>query len=276
MEDFHALAVENQSKELIGQNSQTEIAISREVQAVQAQVLMAKKFPRDEYMATERIKRACQRKALAESAIYAYPRGGKNVEGPSIRLAEAIAKNWGNLECGVTELEKTEGQSTMMAFAWDLETNTRISKTFTVEHTRDTKAKGKVKLTDDRDIYELTANFGARRLRACILGLIPGDVVEEAVNECKNTLVNDKGESMQSRLEKMLDAFKKEFKVTKDQIEKYVGMQVGAFGNSEIFELIGVYKAIKDGNATIETYFPKEVEAPNPLKKESVNGTDKQ
>lgn len=42
-------------------------------------------------------------------------------------------------------------------------------------------------LTDSRDIYEATANFGARRMRACILGVIPGDVVDMAVNECKET-----------------------------------------------------------------------------------------
>ncbi|BBP90994.1 hypothetical protein BsIDN1_46120 [Bacillus safensis] len=43
-----------------------------------------------------------------------------------------------------------------MAYAWDLETNTRQTKIFTVKHER--KAKGAItKLNDPRDIYELVA-----------------------------------------------------------------------------------------------------------------------
>jgi hypothetical protein len=245
--------------------SSTEVAMSRSMQEVQAMVIMAKKFPRDEFEATERIKRACQRKSLAETAVYSYPRGGQNVSGPSIRLAETIAKAWGNIQCGVTELSKEDGHSEMEAFAWDLETNTRVSKTFTVDHTRDTR-QGKKKLTDERDIYETTANFGARRMRACILSVIPGDVVDMAVAECKKTLADDKsGVPMQDRINKMLGVFKKEFKITKEQIEEYVGRPAGSFGNEEIFLLQGVYRAVKEGQATLESYFPKVIEVPNPI-----------
>lgn len=152
-------------------SSQTEMMISRQAQEVQAAMVIAKKFPRDEYEATEKIKRTCQRSTLAEQAIYSYPRGGQNVSGPSIRLAEALAQNWGNIDYGIIELEQKDGKSEMMAYAWDLESNTRVTKIFGVEHKRDTK-KGSYVLTDSRDIYEATANFGARRMRACILGHI--------------------------------------------------------------------------------------------------------
>ena len=171
----------------VPKTSQTEMMISRQAQEVQGAIVMAKKFPRDEYDAMERIKRTCQRATLAEQAIYSYPRGGQTVMGPSIRLAEALAQNWGNIDYGVIELEQKNGSSEMMAYAWDLESNTRVTKIFTVEHKRDTR-KGTYQLTDSRDIYEATANFGARRMRACILGVIPGDVVDMAVGECKETV----------------------------------------------------------------------------------------
>ena len=167
-------------------SSQTEMMVSRQAQEVQAAMVIAKKFPRDEFLAIEKIKRSCQRQTLAEQAIYSYPRGGQNVSGPSIRLAEAMAQTWGNIDYGVIELNQNNGSSEMMAYAWDLETNTRVTKIFAVEHKRDTK-KGAYKLEDSRDIYEATANFGARRMRACILGVIPGDVVDMAVTECKKT-----------------------------------------------------------------------------------------
>ena len=196
--------------------SQTEMMVNRQTQEVQGAIFMAKKFPRDEYEAVEKIRRSCQRATLAEQAIYSYPRGGQNVSGPSVRLAESLAQNWGNIDYGIIELEQKDGKSEMMAYAWDLETNTRVTKIFGVEHKRDTR-NGSYALTDSRDIYEATANFGARRMRACILGVIPGDVVDMAVNECKETQKKSYGElPSQEKINKIEKLFKKDFGVTKD------------------------------------------------------------
>lgn len=243
-------------------NSQTEMMISRQAQEVQAAMIVAKKFPRDEYEAIEKIKRTCQRQTLAEQAIYSYPRGGQNVSGPSIRLAEAIAQTWGNIDYGVIELNQSGGASEMMSYAWDLETNTRVTKIFTVEHKRDTK-KGSFKLEDSRDIYEATANFGARRMRACILGVIPGDVVDMAVNECKKTQMKDYNDlPSQEKISKIEKLFKKDFKVSKEQLEKYTGRNLADFGADEISDLWGVYKSLKDGQAKVVDYFEEEKPEP--------------
>ncbi|MDF2804415.1 MAG: hypothetical protein K0S61_4320 [Anaerocolumna sp.] len=253
--------------------SQTEMMISRQAQEVQAAMVVAKKFPRDEYESMEKIKRTCQRATLAEQALYSYPKGNQNVTGPSIRLAEALAQNWGNIDYGVIELEQNTGKSEMMAYAWDLETNTRVTKIFSVEHKRDTK-KGSYALTDSRDIYEATANFGARRMRACILGVIPGDVVDMAVDECKKTQLSGIGkEPINERVGKLLKAFKSDFKVNKEQIEKYTGRNAADFGEEEFIDLKGVYKALKDGQAKTEDYFVTEKEETNdPFAGGSENG----
>lgn len=242
-------------------SSQTEMMISRQAQEVQAAMVVAKKFPRDEYESMEKIKRTCQRATLAEQAIYSYPRGGQNVSGPSVRLAEALAQNWGNIDYGIIELDQKDGKSEMMAYAWDLETNTRVTKIFSVEHKRDTK-KGSYQLTDSRDIYEATANFGARRMRACILEVIPGDVVDMAVEECKGTIAKGIGkEPINERVKRLLNAFKKDFSVSKEQIEKYCdGRNCADFGEEEFINLKGVYKALKDGQAKPEDYFAIEPE----------------
>src|SRR5690606_7328869 len=167
-------------------NSQTQgnviaqASSSREMEEVKGQIFMARQFPRNVFQSEQRILDACKRPSLAQTAVYRYPRGKQVVEGPSIRLAEVLAQNWGNLSFGVKELEQREGESIALAYAWDLETNVRQEKGFTVPHSR--KANGKIaKLTDPRDIYELVANNGARRVRSCILGIIPGDIVEAAV-----------------------------------------------------------------------------------------------
>ena len=168
-------------------SSQTEMMVTRQAQEVQVAMLAAKKFPRDQVVAYNNIMRACQRRKLAESSMYEFPRGNEKITGPSIRLAEAIAQNWGNIDFGFMELEQRNGASQVMAYAWDLETNSRQTKLFSVPHIRHTR-KGDYPLTDPRDIYEAVANQAARRVRACILGIIPSDVVEAAVDRCNKTL----------------------------------------------------------------------------------------
>src|SRR5574340_188946 len=168
-------------------NAIADATTQREVAEVQGAIVLAKKFPRNQIEAMDRILNACQRPSLAEGALYSYARGGTDITGPSIRLAEVAAQQWGNMQFGIRELDQRAGESTVEAFAWDLETNTRQTKTFQVKHYRHTK-KGGYNLSDPRDIYELVANQGARRLRACILGIIPGDIVEMAVDECEKTM----------------------------------------------------------------------------------------
>lgn len=240
--------------ELAARNVQTEMMINRQAQEVQAAMVIAKRFPRDEVESFNRILRSCQRKSLAERAMYEYPRGGTKVTGPSIRLAEAMAQNWGNLDFGITELEQRGGESQVMAYAWDLETNTRQVKIFTVPHMRSTK-KGNVPLTDPRDIYEMVANQGARRLRSCILGVIPGDVVDAAVEECQKTLTSGNTEPLIDRVRKGLRMFEENFSVTKEMVEKYIGCKSEAFSENDMVRLNNVYISLRDRMASREEYF---------------------
>lgn len=231
----------------------TEMMISRQAQEVQAAIVVAKRFPRDMNSSYGRIMEACKRRSLAERAVYEYPRGGENVTGPSIRLAEVMAQNWGNLDFGITELEQKNGESSVMAYCWDLETNTRQTKIFTVPHIRHTK-KGDIALTDPRDIYEMVANQGARRMRACILGIIPGDIIDAAVDACSKALTSGK-EPIADTIRKMAAAFKEEFGVPMTCLEKYIGCKADAFTANSVVRLRGVYTALKEGRAEREQYF---------------------
>ncbi len=230
-----------------------DMAISRVAQEVQAAMMIARRFPRDETSAHVRIMRACKRKALAEVACYAYPRGGTTVTGPSIRLAEAMAQNWGNLDFGIVEVEQRNGESTVMSYAWDLETNTRQTKIFQVKHER--KARGAIQRLDDpRDIYELVANQGARRLRACILGIIPGDITDAAVEACEKTLATETTEPIEARIRKMADAFG-EMQVTLDMLEKRLGHKITVTTEQELVGLRKIYVSLRDGMSGRDAWF---------------------
>lgn len=239
------------------------VASSREAQQVQAAMVIAQKFPRDTTQAFNRIMQACKRKSLAEKAIYTYPRGGQMVSGPSIRLAEAMAQAWGNLDFGLIELDSkpslgnVPGESTMMAYCFDLETNTRSTKVFTVRHKRDTK-KGSSLLKDERDIYEITANNGARRLRSCILNVIPADIIEAAVDQCEESMKGGDGPLI-DRVRAMTTVFS-ELGVSQEMLERRLMHKIDVTTEAELVQLRKIFTSIKDGFADRSAYF--EVDAP--------------
>lgn len=229
---------------------------SRAIAETQAAMVIAKRFPRDPIASMDRILNACARPTLAEQALYTYARGGTEITGPSIRMAEALAQAWGNLQFGIRELEQRPGESTVEAFAWDIETNTRQVKVFQVKHERHTKSKGAYALTDPRDIYELTANQGARRLRACILGVIPGDVIEAATKQCEITLAT-KAEVTPERLANLVEKFA-EYGVTREQIEKRIQRRLDAMTPAQMVDLGKKYNSLKDGMSVPADWFEVE------------------
>lgn len=233
-------------------NTTQNVESSRAVAEVQAALAIARMNPRDQQRSMDRILNACCRPSLAESAIYAYARGGSSISGPSIRLAEAIAQQWGNMQFGIRELSNRGGKSEVQAFAWDVETNTRREVTFSVPHVRYTR-KGTYKLEDPRDIYELVANQGARRLRACILAVVPGDVVEAAVAQCQITLQANSDVTPEG-IKKLVETFA-QFGVSQAQIEKFCQCRAEAIKPAQVVRLRSIYTSLRDGMSTAGDWF---------------------
>lgn len=225
---------------------------SKAIAEVQAALLIARAHPRDPRRAMDRILQDCMRPSLASEATYQYARGGNDITGPSIRLAETIAKRWGNMEAGVKELSRSHGVSECMAYAWDYETNYRDVRTFTVRHWRDTR-EGGYALKDERDIYELIANNGSRRKRACILALIDGDVVEAALAQCKATQAAEV-EVTDELIANMVASFEA-FGVTKELIERRIQRHLSAITPAMVVSLRNVYNSLRDGMSAPAEWF---------------------
>ncbi|MBQ3326536.1 MAG: hypothetical protein IJG86_01960 [Clostridia bacterium] len=243
---------------------------ARAIASVKAQVLMAKQFPRDPAYAMSRILEECKRPTLAEHATYSFPRGKETVTGPSIRLAEVMARNFGNMTFGYEVLERrpsqgktlgTAGSSIIRAYAWDLETNLLIDRQFEVKHWRSTRSGGYT-ITDDRDIYELEANMSARRIRACILQMIPGDVTDAAVAACRKTASSGVIEMManpESRaklINTMLRIYSK-MGVNQDDLEDALNAKVDNWTADHMLKLKEMKNSLEDGTVTLGDYFPR-------------------
>lgn len=239
----------------VDQSGLVAVEQARAVQEVQAKLIIAKKFPRNETQALVDISQACKRPSLAKVALYTYERGSTKIQGPSIRLAEVIARAWGNIDFGIRELSQADGSSDVEAYAWDLQTNTTAIRSFKVQHRRYTKAKT-YDLEDPRDIYETVANNGARRMRACILEIIPGDIVEDAVSQVRETLKQaGKAEGpIEDRIKKMALAFNG-LGVSVEAIEGRLKHKIDLSTEEELVDLRAVFNALNDGMSKRTDFF---------------------
>ena len=245
------------------------------VNSVLASIWIAKQFPRDLAEVTLRMKQACAQPKLAQSATYSYPRGNTTVTGPSIRLAEALIGAWGNAEAGWKEVARhwdpkgADGNgcnvSECLAYCFDKETNVRREIAFSVPHTRDkneTDSKGKktgkmlrVALDNERDVYELCANMASRRIRACILQVLPGWLTDEALEAVKNTqesgFKRDKADILRS-----LEANFLAYGVTRALLETKLGHKLEEMTVNELRDLSNIYNGIVDGMVRVKDVFP--------------------
>lgn len=235
----------------------TSPAIAREVARVFVQTQTALSKPRNYNNVINVVSTECKRKALAEQAIYRYARGGNDIVGPSIRLAEALARAYGNITFGYEVISQTKTSTTLRAYALDLETNMQAERIFSVEHVRDNG----VSVTTPRDIYEHISNYASRRVRACILELIPGDIVDYAMDECTATLAETE-QINAKKIKNLIEAYKK-FDVSQEMIEDFIQRKIEAIEPDQMVKLRQIYESLVDGIAEVSDFF-KPVENPNP------------
>ncbi len=233
-------------------NAGVKIQESKAVAQIQACMVMAQRAPRNENQSYSAIMEACKRPTLADQAIYAYPRGGKMVTGPSIRLAEVLAQKYGNMHIEISIVSQNSEKTEALATAIDMQSNYVVSQGFTVPHQRTTK-KGVQRLTDERDIREMVQNIGSRILRGCILRVIPGDITESALAQCQRTQASDET-PIKEQIRKMVTAFD-EIGIKVEHLEKRLLHNLDATIPAEIVGLKSIYKSIKDGMAKREDFF---------------------
>lgn len=234
----------------------TAIEQSRAAAEVFASVMSAKQAPRDQQLALRSMQEVCRMKELAERAFFRYSRGGSQVTGPTVHLARELARCWGNIHYGVSELRRDDehGQSEMQAFAWDLETNARAASIFIVPHKRDKKT-GSEPLLEARDIYENNANAGARRVREAIFSILPLWFVEQAQDSCRETLTSGGGKPLQQRIAEVIDYFTR-IGISETQLADKIGKAATKWTELDLAPLGVIYRSIKNGEINKDDEFP--------------------
>jgi hypothetical protein len=263
-----------QSSDLVYQEQNTAGAQQLATVQVQSRYAIARKFPRDIEGVRQRMLRECQRPSFcmpdpkkngSSVAIYRVPRGGSNIEGVSIRFAEMAARNFGNLGIDVQQVGEDQTQRIYLVTATDYETNlvsteiVNVPKTIERKFTKDgdlvvsrrTNSKGEtiatIIATDDDIAMKRNALLSKAR-RNLILGFIPGWLIEESIEEIRETARKKDAEDPDAAKRKIFDAFAT-VGVTVQHLNEYLGHS-GQLQPKELEDLRGYFGAIREGHTT--------------------------
>jgi hypothetical protein len=237
----------------------TRLAVDLARAEIDGQIATAKQYPRSIQRVTGNIlSLATLDVQAAEECMYALPRGGKPVVGPSIRLAEIVAGQWGNCRVGarVVDVNRDEKYVEAEGVFHDLETNTASKATV---RRRIVDSRGKI-YNDDMIIVTGNAACSIARRNAILAG-VPKAVWRKAYEAAEGAVKGDI-KTLAERRAGMFKAFAA-FGVKPEQI--YGLMEVA--GEDEITldhipTLTGMYQSLKNGEATVEQMFdPRKIGA---------------
>lgn len=199
---------------------------------------------------------------IARECIYALPRAGKVIEGPSIRFAEIVANAWGNMRNGARVIDIGREFVTTQGFCHDLERN--IATTFEVRR-RITNARGE---RYNADMIGVTSNAAASiALRNAILRVVPKAFWAEIYYDARSLIAGDI-KTLPSRRAEMMKAAMV-IGATPEKIYGVLGVKgVDDITIEHMIVISGLLTAIKNGDTTLEEAFSEVRTGPAPPKPE--------
>lgn len=242
--------------------------VSQSIAKVQAQYALAVRFPRDIDTVRLKLLKECRRPHFANVAIYHKPIG-RGVEGPSIRFVEAAIRCMHNLAINVATIYDDERKRIVEVSVADLEANTCYSQEIAIQKTverRDpkgatvissrTNSTGQtvytIPATDD-DVLTRQNALISKAIRTQGLRLLPGDLLDEALNILKATRAQQDAKDPNTARKKLVDAFDTVGVMPADLVA-YLGHSLAQTTPEELGQLRSIYTTIKDGEAKWSDY----------------------
>ena len=220
---------------------------------IERQVTTAHKFPRSiKRFRQEALQMVTLNESVAESCIYALPRGNKTIEGPSARFAEVVASAWGNCRAGARVVSDAGDFITAQGVFYDCERN--VGLTYEVQR-RITDSKGK---RYNADMIGVTGNAASSiALRNAILKGVPKAFWDDMYQAARAVVMGD----FSTLANRRADALKAlvAFGVTQEQVFAKLGVEGSAdITLDHLVVLRGLITAIKEGDTTPEQAFAPE------------------
>ena len=232
-------------------SEQTETALYLLTKAeIDTQIATAKAFPRSiKKFMDKAMSIATLTEDIAASCNYAVPRGGKAIEGKSIRLAEITLSAYGNVHSGARIISNDGRMITAQGVCWDLETNNRVTK----EVVR--KITGKNGQTFSEDMQIVTGNAACSiALRNAVFATIPSALTDEIYEKTKE-VARGTAETLVGRRTKAVECFKG-WGVTDKKLCEALGVaKIEDIDLEKLTALTGMKAAIKNGESTVKDLF---------------------
>ncbi len=225
---------------------------------VDIQIATAKRYPRElSTVKKSMMSFATLDQETAESCFYSLPRGGKNIQGPSVRLAEIAVSCYKNLRAGTRIIQTvTSGEAphvVVQAMALDLENNIAV----TIEKRRRIVGKKRNDGRVDEDDINLASNAGsAIAFRDAIFKIVPMALVKPVFEAAKRVAIGD-AKTLSQRRTAAIEKLNK-MGVTEPRILALLEKRsVEDIDLNDLEQLFGVFNAIRDGQTTIDEAFPQ-------------------
>ena len=236
-------------------------------QEIDIQVATAHRFPRS----IKSFKQAALEMATldietAAGCFYALPRGGKTIEGPSVRLAEIVLSAWGNIRADARVIDVGPTQITAEGMCWDLEKNVAV------------RVQVKRRITDKHnnrypeDMIVVTGNAAcAIALRNAVFKVVPMMYTKDIEAKAREVAIGD-ASTLSTRRAECIAAFGK-MGVTQDRVLSAIGKAgIDDVTLDDLGTLRGMFTAIREGDTTVDEAFPV---APKPgTEAPKASGTD--
>lgn len=251
--NVHTPEPELMDREIPVADTATMLAITRA--EIDGQIATARAFPRSvtAFMreATELVTLEAD---MAEACIYALPRDGKTVAGPSARFAEVIQHSFGNNRGGARVVAEEDGFIVAQGVYHDLEKNVQVTmevrRRITDKHGRKFKP----------DMIGVTGNAAASIAhRNAVLKGIPKALWLPIYEAARRVAVGDVTTLVERRTKAL--AWFQNVNVTPEQVCKKLGVEgIDDIGLPELEVLTGLRTAIRDSSITPEAAFAPDVE----------------
>lgn len=202
----------------------------------------AKKYPRRERDCLKHaISLATEDTDVAQSCFYKVPRGGKIIEGPSVRAAEIFVYAWGNTRSAARLLGMDATSLTITSMFMDLQQNNGVQQ----EVRRRILDKNGERYNED--MLTVTANAGASiAWRNGVFRIIPKTYVNALMQEAKRVALGDLS-TLAERRTKMLKAFAAVGVAEEMMLKHLDAKRVDEVDLERLEHAIAIYNSIRDG-----------------------------
>jgi hypothetical protein len=224
-------------------------AITRSEVAMQLDA--AHRYPRSiQRFLREATSLATYSEEIAESCMYGIPRGGKIIEGKSIRLAEICASNWRNLHVAARVLEPDHENAVAQAVVWDLQQNVRL----TVDAKRGILRSNGARY--DEDMIRVTGMAAQSiALRNAVFRIIPGAYTDQIYREARSVAVGD-AQTLVAKRDKWLERLAKMGATAERVFARLQVIGANDITLDHLATLIGLAQSIRANELEVDKAFP--------------------